>query len=266
MTPWSSVDLETKSVPAASELAMKEFDLEKFFNLSVDMLCIAGTDGYFKRINPAFERVLGWSTEELLGCPFWELIHPDDVASTLEEMENLKLGEPTVLFENRYRCADGTYKYLLWTAFPEPETGLLYAVAHDITGRKSAQEKILQQAQQLEEANRKLTHQATTDVLSGLKNRRALVEQMDMALRLARRTGASVSLLMLDVDYFKSYNDEFGHPAGDEVLVALGELLSKEARGSDFVARYGGEEFAVFLPDTDVQGALTAGSRFLEWP
>jgi PAS domain S-box-containing protein len=116
-------------------------EFQKFFDLSLDMLCIAGTDGYFKRVNPAFERTLGWPAETLLSRPFNDFVHPDDVASTDREVEKLSQGIPTVSFENRYRCADGTYKHLLWTSFPEAETGLLYAVARDITELKQGQKR-----------------------------------------------------------------------------------------------------------------------------
>jgi PAS domain S-box-containing protein len=113
-------------------------EFQKFFDLSLDMLCIAGTDGCFKRVNPAFERTLGWPAEALEGRPFSDFLHPDDVASTAREVEKLSEGIPTVSFENRYRCADGTYKHLLWTSYPEAGTGRLYAVARDITELRQA--------------------------------------------------------------------------------------------------------------------------------
>ena len=110
---------------------LREF--QKYFELSLDMLCIAGTDGYFKRVNPAFERTLGWSTEELLSQPFMDFVHPDDVEATAREIEKLSQGIPTISFENRYRCSDGGYRCLLWNSYPQQETGLLYAIARDIT-------------------------------------------------------------------------------------------------------------------------------------
>jgi PAS domain S-box-containing protein len=110
---------------------MREF--QNYFDYSLDMLCIAGTDGYFKRVNPAFERVLGWSVEELLARRFLDFVHPDDLAKTEREIARLAQGLPTISFENRYACFDGSERILAWTAHPEPETGLIYAIARDVT-------------------------------------------------------------------------------------------------------------------------------------
>lgn len=113
-----------------------EEELERFFALSLDMLCVAGMDGYFRRVNPAFERILGYSSEELVARPFLDFVHPDDRERTLTEMAQLTSGVPTITFENRYRCADGSHKCLAWTSMPVPGDGLLYAVARDVTEQK----------------------------------------------------------------------------------------------------------------------------------
>ena len=118
---------------------LREF--HTFFDVSLDMMCIAGTDGYFKRVNPAFERTLGWTEEQMVSKPFAEFVHPDDVEATNQEVAKLSLGIPTISFENRYRCADGTYKHLLWTSRPDAETGTLYAIARDISELRQVREQ-----------------------------------------------------------------------------------------------------------------------------
>jgi PAS domain S-box-containing protein len=111
-----------------------------FFALSRDLLAVSGLDGFFKRVNPAFMRTLGWSEEELLARPFFELVHPEDVPATRAELEKLGEGVPTQRFENRYRCKDGTWRWLSWTTTPVPEEGLVYAVARDVSEEKRREE------------------------------------------------------------------------------------------------------------------------------
>jgi len=120
------------SLTAAVTGEYELYDVERFFNYALDLLCIAGTDGFFKRVNPAFERILGYSPKELLGEPFVDFIHPEDRTDTLAEVGKLASGALTLEFRNRYRCKDGSYKRLHWTSFPERGTGLLYAVAREV--------------------------------------------------------------------------------------------------------------------------------------
>jgi PAS domain S-box-containing protein len=109
------------------------YECDRFFDLSMDLLCIAGGDGYFKRLNSAWERALGFSREELCSKPFLEFVHPDDRSRTHDVMEKLSRGEPTINFENRYRCRDGSYRWLTWiTSAPEHEPSIFYAAARDI--------------------------------------------------------------------------------------------------------------------------------------
>jgi PAS domain S-box-containing protein len=135
-------------------------EYQRFFETSLDMLCIAGPDGFFKRINPAFERILGWTAEELLSRSFLEFVHPDDREKTEAVIEELAQGIPTVAFENRYQCADGSWKIISWRAQPDPDTGLTYAIARDITknteARKKAKDEIQALRDRLFEAKAKL--------------------------------------------------------------------------------------------------------------
>jgi len=116
-------------------------DLERFFELSLDLLCIAGLDGFFRRVNPAFERTLGWSDGELLEHPFLDFVHPDDRAATERELARLSDGRETLSFENRYRTVEGTYRWLRWTAHPETGSGEIFAVARDVTEERTVEER-----------------------------------------------------------------------------------------------------------------------------
>jgi PAS domain S-box-containing protein len=113
-----------------------EHERDQLFVLSLDMLCIAGFDGYFKQLNPAWEKALGWTLAELMAVQFVDLVHPEDVESTLREMQRLRLGGTTIDFENRFRTKDGAYRWLSWCSASLPEQGLMYAVARDVHERK----------------------------------------------------------------------------------------------------------------------------------
>jgi len=128
----------------------------RFMNLSLDMFCIAGFDGYFKSLNPSWERVLGYTVEELLARPYLEFVHPDDRPATGNEAGRLRDGEITLAFENRYRCKDGSYKWFLWNSISLPGQQIIYAAARDITERKRAEEERRQFTASLESANREL--------------------------------------------------------------------------------------------------------------
>ena len=221
-----------------------EVESDRFFDLSRDMVCIAGFDGYFKRVNPAFELTLGYSQEELLGRPIAEFVHSDDRAGTGGE--------------NRYLDRDGEIHWLEWTSMAVPEEDVIYAVARDVTDRRMLEQK-------MELLSR-------SDQLTGVFNRRRFDETLEAQLAHARRYRGSGALLIVDVDHFKQVNEEFGHAAGDEALRAVARLLASNLRQTDtlgrdaagLVARLGGDEFALLLPETDAAGAEVVAARLVD--
>jgi len=122
--------------------AQAQEDMDRLFTLSLDMMCVAGFDGYFKRVNPAWEKTLGYSSEELLAKPYLDFIHPDDREPTLAEAQKLTTGAQTIAFENRYLAKDGSYRWLLWNVTPSAEQQLVYGAARDITDRKRAEQRL----------------------------------------------------------------------------------------------------------------------------
>jgi PAS domain S-box-containing protein len=129
-----------------------EEELYRFFNLSPDLMCVAGFDGYFKRLNPVWERTLGYTREELLARPYLDFVHPDDRSPTTIEANRLSGGNQVLAFENRYRHKDGTYRWFEWAAAPFPTEQVIYAAARDVTERKQARETIARYSRDLAEA------------------------------------------------------------------------------------------------------------------
>ena len=122
----------------------------EFFQMSLDLLCIAGFDGFIKRVNPSWTKALGWSAEELMGRPSIEFVHPDDRQSTLAAREGLKSSDQHIGLNNRYRCKDGSYRWLEWRSVGHAERAVVYASARDVTERREA-ERVLQEAKELKE-------------------------------------------------------------------------------------------------------------------
>ena len=213
--------------------------LEKFFDLSLDLLCIAGMDGLFKKVNPAFMELLGWPESVLLSRPFFDFVHPDDIEATQREMEQLKDGIATIRFENRYQCADGSYRLLRWTSRPDPETGFLYAVARDVTQQKQIEEELRRAKEAAEAADlakstflASISHEIRTPMSGVLGMADFALERVDdpeleRALRVIRQS--SEALLTLINDLLDLSKIEAGHidfdPAGFELRRTVGSAV-----------------------------------------
>jgi PAS domain S-box-containing protein len=168
-------------------------ELDRFFTLSLDMLCIAGFDGYFKRVNPAWERILGYKEADLLSRPFLDLVHPADRDATLAEMAKLNEGQEVIYFENRYYHRDGTVRWLLWTSTPFREQQIVYAAARDITERKAAEETMASYARDLEISQRELEDQAARLA--------QLVKELEVARRRAEEATEAKSAFLANMSH-----------------------------------------------------------------
>lgn len=147
------IDKMNETARVLGAQSQSRFQAEKFLTLSPDLLCIAGVDGRFKKVNPTFSRVLGYSEAELLSKAYFEWIHPGDIPATLKVIENLAAGKTTIHFENRYRTKNGDYLVLDWSVSPDPLTGLLYAVGRDVTEEKRANASLKQILQALQDVS-----------------------------------------------------------------------------------------------------------------
>jgi PAS domain S-box-containing protein len=135
-----------------------EAELERFFSLSLDFLCIASAAGYFKRVSPAVTDILGWSVKEFLSRPFLDFVHPDDHAATLREVhKQVVAGQKVLHFENRYRHKDGSWRVLAWRSMPQPD-GLMYATARDVTELRESERLLEQRVRERTEELAKANH------------------------------------------------------------------------------------------------------------
>jgi two-component system, sensor histidine kinase and response regulator len=219
-----------------AEAARAEETLEQIFNLAMDMICVAGTDGYFKRVNPAFTKTLGYAEEELLSRPFLDFVHPDDLQATIAEIEKLASGHDTVDFENRYRRQDGSYCWLAWsTPAPLPGSDLLYAVARDITEYKRVETELRKAMAAAEAANRaksefvaNMSHEIRTP-LNGIIGMAELALDADLSPRvrdyLETLSQSAELLLMIVNDVLDFAKMESGKFQLDSTEFALRETL-----------------------------------------
>jgi diguanylate cyclase (GGDEF)-like protein/PAS domain S-box-containing protein len=365
----------------------------RYFEVSRDLICTAGFDGYFQELNDAWTGTLGWSEKELRSRPLIDFVHPDDREATSREIGALAAGGGTVDFVNRYETRQGDWCWIHWSAIVAPDEEVIYASGRDITERKRVEEALaeserrsrhqaaLRQADErfrtafdrapigvclvsiepadpgrllqvnpafakivgrpIEEltgavlgtlthpddhavldaelsemaegrrghveleqrfmhprghfvwvlvsatllgeadgqasvavthvmdiSDRKqfdgqLQHLADHDALTGLYNRRRFTEELEQALKRARRFAESGAVLFLDLDGFKFVNDSLGHAAGDEMIVRVAHLLGATVRETDTLARVGGDEFAVLLPRCDAETAALVADKLL---
>lgn len=221
-----------------------------------------------RRIRPALKLPLnGEHTAEaiLLGVPF--MANPDswrDTPYITYNGETAYFAAPVVADNALFGMLSFSKPDTHDRDFSSGDVEVLQLMAEWVGGeieRENAQRVLQEQKVALQEANTKLESLARIDSLTEIKNRRAFNEKLQEEWARSARYRTPLSMVLLDVDNFKSYNDSFGHPAGDEVLKKVASVLDAAVRGTDFLARYGGEEFVLLLPNTDADGAMILAER-----
>ena len=235
-------------------LAATEADFRLLAEHSSDMVARVGLDWEVHYVSPSCARVLGWSPEQLMGTPALSGVHAEDLPRVEQTVAALNLGEveeARITYRNRHRQKGEIWVEAALRVTRAPDTGKIdgvVAICRDMTEQKDLQDR--------------LAALATSDGLTGLANRRQFDERLREEWARAKRDGTPLSLLLIDVDHFKKFNDQYGHQAGDACLRSIAQAFVREARRpADLAARYGGEEFVLLLPNTDAEDCERIGER-----
>jgi diguanylate cyclase (GGDEF)-like protein/PAS domain S-box-containing protein len=231
-------------------------------------------DGTWLNVNRRCAEIVGYPKEELLGLKFGDITHPDDLDADWALVRELLEGErDTYSLEKRYFTKDGPLVWVNLTVSlvrkPDGAPDYFISVIEDITLRKRIEserdELIVQLEQRVRERTAELERLSLTDPLTGIANRRSFDQCLQAEWDRAVRSRQSLSLILVDIDFFKNMNDSAGHSAADDGLRAVAACLSQVAqRSADLAARYGGDEFVLLLPDTSAEGALRIANRVQE--
>ncbi|MBR0856071.1 sensor domain-containing diguanylate cyclase [Bradyrhizobium liaoningense] len=237
----------------AAALVEKEAHFRLLAEGSSDMVTRIGLDERLRYVSPSSVRVVGWRANQLIGTPALAGIHADDrpqVQAIVDAMKRGEREEARITYRNVHR-----EKSEIWL---ESTLRVTRKVNGDVDGVVAISRDITEQ----KELETRLEMLAIEDSLTGLANRRRFDERLSEEWTRAYRDRSSLALLMIDVDHFKAYNDEYGHPAGDACLRLVAQVIAAETqRSGDLAARYGGEEFAMLLPNTDAAGCARIGDR-----
>ncbi|MEY9182678.1 diguanylate cyclase (GGDEF)-like protein/PAS domain S-box-containing protein [Bradyrhizobium sp. USDA 326] len=237
----------------AVALAEKEAHFRLLAEGSSDMVTRIGLDERLRYVSPSSVRVVGWRPNQLIGTPALAGINPEDLPEVQAIVDAMKRGEKEearLIYRNSHR-QNGEIWLESTMQVTRNDNGRIdgvVAISRDITEHKKLETR--------------LETLAIEDSLTGLANRRRFDEGLKEEWARAYRDRSSLALLMIDVDHFKAYNDEYGHPAGDACLRRIAKIIAAETqRAGDLAARYGGEEFAVLLPNIDAAGCARVGER-----
>lgn len=227
-------------------------------------VCLTDEHGIFEHVNPAYERLYGYTAAELLGQHFTIVVPPENREMLRRLHDQFIAGGRAIGEEWQVIARDRSRRHVLANACRVVGADGRYrkvTFVTDITDRHRMEADIAQANAELAEANLRLAHLAAHDALTGLPNHRRTQELLVQAVEIAERYERGLSIAIIDLDQFKAINDTYGHLEGDVVLKEFARLLQAELRAVDAAGRVGGEEFLVVLPETDAQGACVVLER-----
>ncbi|KUG24018.1 chemotaxis protein methyltransferase cher [hydrocarbon metagenome] len=241
------------------KLLFEEQRFRAFIEHSLDIIVIINREGIITYINPAVEKVLGYKVEERIGAKGFELVHPDDVKFLTDSFNTLlrDTNAPVIQGEMHLRHKDGSWRTLEAVGSNLVHDNVVEAIIvnyHDITERKKAEES-------LRESENRYRELSMIDDLTQLYNSRHFYAQLKKETERSNRHGQPLTLLLLDIDKFKNFNDTYGHVEGDHVLSKLGQMVKRCLREIDTAYRYGGEEFTIMLPMTTREEGIVTAKR-----
>ncbi|MBC3217247.1 sensor domain-containing diguanylate cyclase [Serratia fonticola] len=240
--------------------------LESIFENSTIGMALVASSGQWVKVNSALTRMLGYTEDYLLSINFQHITHLDDLTTDLQQLEALSQGKiPFYQLEKRYLTASANYIWILLSVslVREDKGEVKYYIAQiqSIDERKKMEIALKNQQEALHKANITLERMATEDSLTEIANRRKFMLWFESEMIRMERHPVPMSLVLADIDFFKSYNDDYGHQEGDFALKNIARELSLSLRSQDKISRFGGEEFILLLPETDEKGCLLVCER-----
>lgn len=237
-----------KRQQVAEALKKSEEKYRAIYTEATDGILIINGQGIILESNPQMNSMLGYSDQHLIGTNLMDLVHPADLEAKPSQIPQILAGQ-SILLERRMRTADGVYR-LFELSGKMIEDNCISLIYRDITDKKNAEIA-------LEKANKELDRLANIDGLTQVANRRKFETTIQQEWQRLSREKLPLSLILCDIDYFKQYNDFYGHQKGDGCLITIAKTLDETLqRPADLLARYGGEEFIILLPNTHVSGSL----------
>ena len=238
-----------------------EYELRQIFNNSIDETWIIDTDYNVIRVNQRMQALLKKPESEILGKKCYDLLDLDICRKQKCPLKNANAPGQMMEVSRKIKADEVSFNYILsatpFFGFSNELIGFIESLK-DITKRKVLERK-------LKLANRELKKISVLDGLTQIYNRRYFDKILPQEFNRCKRKKEHLSLMMIDIDYFKFYNDSYGHMAGDNCLKTVAQIISNSInRASDIAVRYGGEEFAVVLPNTPIDGAVTVARRIQE--